>query len=54
MRISRNKKAYKKPKVVSEKVFEQVALACSGEQWISPPPYTHMKSRSSECGYSSS
>ena len=54
MRISTNKKVYRKPHVVSEKVFEQVALACAGQQWLTPPPFTHMKSRSTECGYSSS
>ncbi|MEW6359197.1 MAG: hypothetical protein AB1696_22880 [Planctomycetota bacterium] len=33
----RQRNVYRKPKIVSEKIFEQAALACSGMDMGTPP-----------------
>ena len=49
---SDRKKRYKKPKIVSGKVFEQAALACSASTFGNL--LTNLKQNAEHCGMSSS
>ena len=56
MRNSNDKRVYQPPRVVSEKVFEQAALACNRLR-LGPPaglPNFDIKTNVTICGYASS
>lgn len=46
------KRVYQKPKVVSDKVFEQAALACQQLAW--PHTRTNLKNNNNTCGWNAS
>jgi len=50
--MSGTKRKYRKPRVASERVFEQAALACSYVAFANV--MQHMKSEQQTCGYNSS
>ena len=50
--MNSKKKGYQKPKIVTEKVFEQAALACAQNQFSNTK--INMKVEQTICGYSSS
>ena len=54
MRHRANRKTYLKPKVLSENVFEQAALACGQVKYDDITWETHLKSDRRNCGYSHS
>lgn len=48
------RRAYQKPRIVSERVFEQAALACSQVRINTSTVYTNLKNDSQVCGYAHS